>query len=164
MSLSAMVASRFSAVISRVAMRRIYPRGFVYVPSATHGRSAAARRYDGRIGSADPRVVIVGGGAAGFFAAVACKEANPAARVTVLEGSASPLAKVRVSGGGRCNVTHDQADPALLVGYYPRGGRALRGPFTRFGHETMAWFAARGVPLKTGPTAACSPRPTTRGP
>lgn len=94
--------------------------------------------------------MIVGGGAAGFFAAVACKEANPAARVTVLEGSASPLSKVRVSGGGRCNVTHDQADPALLVGYYPRGGRALRGPFTRFGpRETMAWFAARGVPLKT---------------
>ena len=98
----------------------------------------------------DNHVVIAGGGAAGFFAAITCKETNPAARVTLLEGGAAPLAKVRVSGGGRCNVTHDQPDPARLVGNYPRGGRALLGPLTRFGpRETVAWFASRGVPLKS---------------
>lgn len=91
----------------------------------------------------------MGGGAAGFFAAITCKEANRAARVTLVEG-ASPLAKVRVSGGGRCNVTHDQPDPKKLVANYPRGGRALLGPLTRFGpRETVAWFEDRGVPLKT---------------
>lgn len=94
--------------------------------------------------------MIVGGGAAGFFAAIACQEANPAARVTILESSGALLSKVRISGGGRCNVTHDQPDPALLVRNYPRGARALRGPFTRFGpRETVAWFEGRGVPLKT---------------
>jgi len=97
-----------------------------------------------------PHVLIVGGGAAGFFAAITCAEENPGVRVTLLERSAQPLAKVRVSGGGRCNVTHDQPDPALLVQNYPRGARALRGPLSRFGpRETVAWFAARGVALKT---------------
>ncbi|HET8985994.1 MAG TPA: NAD(P)/FAD-dependent oxidoreductase, partial [Trueperaceae bacterium] len=96
------------------------------------------------------RVVVVGGGAAGFFAAITCQEANPALDVTILEGSGSVLSKVRVSGGGRCNVTHDQPDPALLVGNYPRGSRALRGPFVRFGpRETVHWFEGRGVKLKT---------------
>lgn len=105
-----------------------------------------------------PVVVIVGGGAAGVFAAIACKEANPAASVTVLEGSAAPLSKVRISGGGRCNVTHDQPDPALLVRGYPRGARALRGPFTRFGpRDTVAWFRARGVALKTEPDGRMFP-------
>jgi predicted Rossmann fold flavoprotein len=92
--------------------------------------------------------VIVGGGAAGFFAAITCAEANPRVRVTLLERSSQVLAKVRVSGGGRCNVTHNLFDPALLVQHYPRGGRALRGPLSRFGpRETAAWFAARGVEL-----------------
>jgi len=97
-----------------------------------------------------PRVVIVGGGAAGVFAAVTCKEENPAAWVTLVEGGAAPLAKVRISGGGRCNVTHDQPDPTRLISNYPRGGRALLGPLTRFGpRETVAWFEGRGVPLKS---------------
>src|SRR5690625_112567 len=97
-----------------------------------------------------PRVVIAGGGAAGFFAAIACKEQDPAAQVTILERGKAPLSKVRISGGGRCNVTHDQPDPAALVQNYPRGARALRGPFTRFGpRETVAWFEERGVQLKT---------------
>ncbi len=100
--------------------------------------------------SQHPRVVIAGGGAAGFFAAIACKEMNPATRVTILEQSRALLSKVRISGGGRCNVTHDQPDPALLVNNFPRGARALRGPFTRFGpRETVAWFEDRGVRLKT---------------
>jgi len=102
--------------------------------------------------------VIVGGGAAGFFAAIACREANPRARVTLLEGSGKVLSKVRISGGGRCNVTHDQPDPALLIAGYPRGARALLGPFTRFGpRETVAWFESRGVALKTEPDGRMFP-------
>lgn len=94
-------------------------------------------------------MVIIGGGAAGFFAAIACAEANPSARVMVLERGSAFLSKVRISGGGRCNVTHHEYDPARLVRHYPRGGRALRGPLTRFGpRETVTWFEDRGVALK----------------
>ncbi len=96
------------------------------------------------------RVIVIGGGAAGFFAAISCAEANPAARVVLYEATAHPLAKVRISGGGRCNVTHACPEPRELVKRYPRGGRELMGPFNRFGpRETIAWFAARGVELKT---------------
>jgi hypothetical protein len=94
--------------------------------------------------------MIAGGGAAGFFAAIACAERNPAARITICEATAHPLAKVRISGGGRCNVTHACFEPAELVRRYPRGGRELRGSFHRWGpRETVAWFAARAVALKT---------------
>jgi predicted Rossmann fold flavoprotein len=97
-----------------------------------------------------PRIVIAGGGAAGFFAAIAAAEANPSAQVSLYEATAHPLAKVRVSGGGRCNTTHACFEPRELVRRYPRGSRELLGPFTRFGpRETIAWFAARGVELKT---------------
>jgi len=97
-----------------------------------------------------PRVIVVGGGAAGFFAAIACAEANPAARVALYEATAHPLAKVRISGGGRCNATHARFEPRELVKKYPRGGRELLGAFHRFGpRDTIAWFAARGVELKT---------------
>lgn len=96
------------------------------------------------------RIMVAGGGAAGFFAAIACAERNPAIRVTICEATAHPLAKVRISGGGRCNVTHACFEPGELVRRYPRGGRELRGPFHRWGpRETVAWFAARGVALKT---------------
>jgi predicted Rossmann fold flavoprotein len=95
-------------------------------------------------------LAVIGGGAAGFFAAITAAEANPRLRVVVLEKSRQLLAKVKVSGGGRCNVTTSITDPALVVGYYPRGGLALRGPFTRFGpRDTAAWFEKRGVRLKT---------------
>src|SRR5512143_97795 len=98
----------------------------------------------------DPHILILGGGAAGFFAAVNCAEANLHARVTILEKSRALLNKVRISGGGRCNVTHACFDPALLVQHYPRGGAALRGPFTRFQpRDTIEWFKQRGVSLKT---------------
>jgi predicted flavoprotein YhiN len=66
-------------------------------------------------------VVVIGAGAAGVFAAIACVEANPTLAVTLLEAAPVPLAKVRISGGGRCNVTHACFDPALLVNHYPRG-------------------------------------------
>lgn len=95
------------------------------------------------------RIMIAGGGAAGFFAAIACAERNPSARVTICEATAHPLAKVRISGGGRCNVTHACDEPAEFVRHYPRGGRELLGPLHRWGpRETVAWFAARGVALK----------------
>lgn len=97
-------------------------------------------------------IVIVGGGAAGFFAAITCAEQRPDVGVTILERSRHVLAKVRVSGGGRCNVTTSITEPAELVRHYPRGGRELRGPFTRFGPADVAdWFTRRGVRLKTEP-------------
>lgn len=95
-------------------------------------------------------VVVIGGGAAGFFGAIACAEQHPSYRVILLEKARQVLAKVRVSGGGRCNVTHSCFDPALLVRHYPRGNKELRGPFTRFQpRDTIDWFESRGVKLKT---------------
>lgn len=95
-------------------------------------------------------VIVIGGGAAGFFGAITCATANPFVKVTLLEAARQPLAKVRISGGGRCNVTHHCFDPAQLVHNYPRGGKALRGAFSRFQpKDTVAWFESRGVPLKT---------------
>ncbi|MTJ53077.1 NAD(P)/FAD-dependent oxidoreductase [Anabaena sp. UHCC 0253] len=96
------------------------------------------------------QIVVIGGGAAGFFGAIACAEANPQAQVTLIEASRQPLAKVLISGGGRCNVTHACFEPKSLVQNYPRGGKALLGAFTRFQPlDTIAWFAAHGVNLKT---------------
>lgn len=96
------------------------------------------------------QIVVIGGGAAGFFGAIACAKANPQAEVTLVEASRQPLAKVLISGGGRCNVTHACFDSEELVQNYPRGAKALRGALTRFGpQDTVAWFAAGGVYLKT---------------
>ncbi|MCC0178972.1 NAD(P)/FAD-dependent oxidoreductase [Waterburya agarophytonicola K14] len=96
------------------------------------------------------KVIVVGGGAAGFFGAIACAEVNPRIEVTLIEAGRKPLAKVRISGGGRCNVTHHCFDPARLVEHYPRGGKALRGAFTRFQpKDTVQWYQKRGVKLKT---------------
>jgi predicted Rossmann fold flavoprotein len=95
------------------------------------------------------RNVIVGGGAAGFFAAIACAEADPRAEVLVIEKTSQFLAKVRISGGGRCNVTHHCFDALDFVRAYPRGQRELIGPFQRFqARDIVAWFAGRGVELK----------------
>jgi len=97
-----------------------------------------------------PKIVVVGGGAAGFFGAIAAAETAPDASVTILEKSPRTLSKVRISGGGRCNVTHSCFDPRELSRRYPRGSRALIGPFNRFGpSDTVAWFESRGVRLKT---------------
>ncbi len=90
-------------------------------------------------------VAVIGGGAAGFFGAVNCPKS-----VVLLEKKNQLLAKVRISGGGRCNVTHACFDPAKLVHYYPRGCQALLGPFHRFQpQDTIDWFESRGVHLKT---------------
>lgn len=95
------------------------------------------------------KIIIAGGGAAGFFAAIVCAEANPHARVTIYEATAHPLAKVKVSGGGRCNVTHACFDPRELVQRYPRGSRELLGAFHRWQpRDTVDWFEKRGVTLK----------------
>lgn len=96
------------------------------------------------------KIVVIGGGAAGFFGAIACAQTHPNTEITILEASHEPLTKVRISGGGRCNVTHACFEPAELVPYYPRGGKALRGAFSRFQPKDMvAWLAAQGVELKT---------------
>lgn len=95
-------------------------------------------------------VVIVGGGAAGFFAAAAALQREPHLRLVILERGGVVLSKVRVSGGGRCNVTHACFDPHELVERYPRGQRELLGPFYQWSpSDTMAWFEERGVRLKT---------------
>lgn len=97
-----------------------------------------------------PHIVIVGGGAAGMFAAVNCAEMYPLCRVTILEKGRRLLEKVKISGGGRCNVTHACFDVSELVKNYPRGSRELIAPFQRFQpRDTIAWFAKRGVQLKT---------------
>jgi predicted Rossmann fold flavoprotein len=96
------------------------------------------------------RVVIAGGGAAGFFAAIACAEAAPDTEITLLERSPQFLAKVRISGGGRCNVTHACFDARDFSTRYPRGERALIGLLRRFqARDTVDWFESRGVKLKT---------------
>lgn len=95
-------------------------------------------------------VAIIGGGAAGFFAAINIKEKNPDWKVAIFEKSPNCLGKVKVSGGGRCNVTHHCFDPKELVAFYPRGNRELLSVFNRFGpKDTFAWFQSRGVNLKT---------------
>lgn len=94
--------------------------------------------------------VVIGGGAAGIFAAIEAKRSHPDRSVLVLEKSAVLLSKVRISGGGRCNVTHACFDPLQLSKNYPRGGKELIGPFHRFGpRDTVEWFKSRGVTLKT---------------
>jgi predicted Rossmann fold flavoprotein len=96
------------------------------------------------------RIVIVGGGAAGFFAALACAEARRDAEIILLEKTAQFLAKVKISGGGRCNVTHACFDARELTARYPRGERALIAPFKQFqAADTVAWFERHGVKLKT---------------
>ncbi len=92
---------------------------------------------------------VIGGGAAGFFAAVHAAQGGRF-RTVILEKSAKLLAKVRISGGGRCNVTHDCDYPSQLVKHYPRGGKKLKKAFERFGtQDTRLWFESRGVKLKT---------------
>jgi predicted Rossmann fold flavoprotein len=95
------------------------------------------------------RVIVVGGGAAGFFAAITCAEAAPGIEVVVLEKGPQFLSKVRISGGGRCNVTHACFDAREFAARFPRGGQALIGPFQRFqAKDTVEWFESHGVKLK----------------
>ena len=95
------------------------------------------------------KIVIIGGGAAGYFTAINAKESNPDLEVTILEKGNDVLQKVKISGGGRCNVTHACFEPKELVKFYPRGEKELLGPFHQFmTGDTFEWFDDRGVPLK----------------
>lgn len=101
---------------------------------------------------------VIGGGPAGYFAAITARETDPREPVILFEKAAHTLRKVKISGGGRCNVTHACFDARALAGYYPRGHRELIGPFTRFGAaETVAWFAERGVKMRTYPDGCLFP-------
>ena len=94
-------------------------------------------------------IIIIGGGAAGFFTAINAAEFNPDASILILERGKEVLTKVRISGGGRCNVTHAEFVPNELVLNYPRGEKELRGPFHSFmTGDTIAWFEERGIELK----------------
>jgi hypothetical protein len=94
-------------------------------------------------------IIVVGGGAAGFFTAINIAEQNPKLKIAILERGKNVLEKVRISGGGRCNVTHACFVPNDLVKFYPRGEKELRGPFHQFcSGDTIEWFEKRGVELK----------------
>ena len=95
------------------------------------------------------KVAVIGGGAAGFFAALSAAEHHPSADVVLFEKTAKLLSKVKISGGGRCNVTHHCFSPSALSKHYPRGGKRLKKAFGAFqASDTVAWFESRGVALK----------------
>lgn len=107
---------------------------------------------------ASRRIAVIGGGAAGYFAAITAAEADPSASVTIYEQSKRTLQKVKISGGGRCNVTHSCFDPKDLATRYPRGTRELRAAFHRWQpQDTIHWFAERGVALKAEPDGRMFP-------
>ncbi|MFD2999204.1 NAD(P)/FAD-dependent oxidoreductase [Pontibacter toksunensis] len=104
------------------------------------------------------KIIVIGGGAAGFFGAITSAQNAPKASVLLLEKSGKLLSKVRVSGGGRCNVTHHCFVPSLLSQHYPRGARQLKEAFKTFGsQETVDWFTQRGVQLKAEPDGRMFP-------
>lgn len=106
-----------------------------------------------------PVIVVVGGGAAGFFSALSAKEHFPKSRVIILEKSNKVLSKVKISGGGRCNVTHACFDNRALTEFYPRGGKQLRKAFEQFNAKsTVDWFKERGVDLVTLPDGCMFPK------
>lgn len=94
-------------------------------------------------------IAIIGGGAAGFFTALTAAESDKAQRIIIFERSSKFLSKLKISGGGRCNVTHSCFDPAKLATNYPRGARELRAAFHHWQpQDTIAWFRERGVEIK----------------
>ena len=103
-------------------------------------------------------IAVIGGGAAGYFAALTVGELDPSAEVTIYESGRRTLTKVGISGGGRCNVTHSCFVPKQLAAHYPRGGRELLGAFHRWQpQDTIDWFAERSVALKTEPDGRMFP-------
>ncbi|WP_027418653.1 BaiN/RdsA family NAD(P)/FAD-dependent oxidoreductase [Crocinitomix catalasitica] len=105
------------------------------------------------------RIAVIGGGAAGFFSAIHAKENHPIAEVTILEKSKKLLSKVKISGGGRCNVTNGTDSLSMLAKAYPRGEKQLKKIFPTFSNkDTIAWFEARGVPLVKQPDGCIFPK------
>ena len=103
-------------------------------------------------------ILVIGGGASGFFAAINCAIQHPEAKITIVEKSNKLLSKVRISGGGRCNVTHQCFENSELIKNYPRGERELRQVFAQFTvTDTIEWFATRGVKLKAEPDGRMFP-------
>jgi predicted Rossmann fold flavoprotein len=100
--------------------------------------------------STPTKLAVIGGGAAGFFAAVNAARLHPALNVTIFEKSREVMSKVRISGGGRCNVTHHCFDPEVMAKAYPRGSKELRWAFEQFQpQDTVNWFESRDIALKT---------------
>src|SRR4051812_23107122 len=96
------------------------------------------------------KIAVIGGGAAGFFGAITSAELNDRASITIFEKSKNLLSKVKVSGGGRCNVTHACFENHILIEKYPRGSKELREAFSQFStKDTIQWFESRDVKLKT---------------
>jgi len=94
-------------------------------------------------------LIVVGGGAAGFYGAIRAAEMNPQLKILILEKSNKVLSKVRISGGGRCNVTHNCFNPVRLAAHYPRGGKQLKDLFRLHqAKDVVDWFEAKGVKLK----------------
>ena len=105
------------------------------------------------------RIAVIGGGAAGFFAAIRAKEVNADAIVTIYEKGEKPLAKVAVTGGGRCNLTNSFADVSDLKRVYPRGDKLMKRLFKTFDYrDTFRWFESHGVPLVTQDDQCVFPR------
>jgi predicted Rossmann fold flavoprotein len=101
-------------------------------------------------------ILVIGGGAAGFFAAIHAAHKNN--KVVIFEKSGKVLSKVKISGGGRCNVTNTLTEISLLIANYPRGRKELRNVFSRFSTlDTVNWFESRGVKLKTEPDGRMFP-------
>lgn len=95
-------------------------------------------------------LIVIGGGAAGFFGAIQAATIKPGTQILILEKTGKLLTKVKVSGGGRCNVTHNCFDPIKLSHHYPRGEKKLKDLFKKFqAKDTLSWFAERGVDLKS---------------
>jgi predicted Rossmann fold flavoprotein len=108
------------------------------------------------------KIVVIGGGAAGYFFAINLRLTNNNQNVIILESSNNILAKVKVSGGGRCNVTNIISQPDQLIDFYPRGGKELLGPFHRFtSADIIKWFNEKGVKLKTEPDGRIFPESNT---
>ena len=104
------------------------------------------------------KIAIIGGGAAGFFAAISAKNHHPKDEVVIYEKSSKLLAKVKISGGGRCNVTHACFENKELASKYPRGENYLRKAFEQFNaKDTIEWFKRRGILMKTYPDGCIFP-------
>ncbi len=110
------------------------------------------------LGDGGKRLIVIGGGAAGFFCAVNAARMNPGLQVIIVEKTSKLLSKVKVSGGGRCNVTHACYNIADMIKKYPRGGNFLKKAFHHFfTTDTISWFKERGVDLKAEPDGRMFP-------